>query len=334
MGWISVALAHKFVNLATLDQHRRARFLRGLGIEPHTPVDPKDMVSDGDFYAMIEQLADHTPGGRVLAVRVGASMTCDEYGAFGLAFKTASTLAGSYARVARYGRIITSLANFRLVPDTDTSFLEVIPAVTDRPGVQMTNELALAAATALSREVCRDRFTPVAVHIAHKAPGDTAAYRDHFQCPIHFQAGRDALEIAQPVLNSPNRLADAGISAFFDSHLDDAVTDLPKDVGLIRRVRNEIAQTLSEGIPKLPAIAKQLGMSGRTLQRRLATTDHSFQSLVEHSQRELAGRLLRTTDHSIMEVAFLSGFTDQSTFTRAFKRWHGHTPREHRLRIQ
>ncbi len=332
MGWISVTFVHKFVNFAAADQGERARLLRALGVEPTGPVDPKDMVTDTDFFGMVEHLSSSTPSGRSLAIRVGASMSCDEYGAFGLAFKTALNLAGSYKRVERYGRIITSIANFRMVDGERSTFLEVIPAVVVRPGLQMTNELALAAATALSREVCRDDFTPLAVHMAHRAPGTISCYRDHFQCPIHFQAGRDALEVSHQAVNSPNRLADEGISAFFDTHLDNAVSDLPKDVGLIRRVRSEIARTLSEGLPKLSAIAQHMGMSGRTLQRRLASTDHTFQSLVESSQRELASRLLRTTDHSIMEVAFLTGFTDQSTFARAFKRWNGHTPSDHRLR--
>ena len=335
MGWISVAFAHKFVGFATPSEAERSRLLRSAGVDPQAPVDPSQMLSDSEFFDLLEYLAHKVTGGRSLAVQVGASMTCDEYGAFGLAFKSAVDLAGSYKRVERYGRIITSLANFRLVPGEETSFLEVIPGLDDRPGLQMTNELALAAATSLSREVCHG-FAPVAVSMAHgrpENPADVSIFEDHFGCPIHFRAGRDALEVSCQTLNRANRLGDAGISRFFDSHLEDALAELPEDGGLQRRVCTEIAQALSEGVPRLPKIARHLGMSARTLQRRLASGGQTYQSLVENAQRELASRLLRTTDHSIAEVAFLTGFTEQSTFSRAFKRWSGQTPRDHRLRV-
>lgn len=332
MGWISVTFAHKCVSFASEDEAERSRLLLAAGVEPKASVDPAQMLPDTDFFDLLEQLARNVLRGRGLAVRVGASMTCDEYGAFGLAFKSALDLAGSYKRVERYGRIITSIANFRLVPGESTSFLEVIPGLEDRPGLQMTNELALAAATALSREVCQEEFSPVAVHISHDSPGDISSFKDHFRSPIHFRSGRDAIEVSRETLSRANRLGDAGISRFFDSHLEGALAELPEDGGLQRRVCSEIAQALSEGVPRLADVARQIGMSGRTLQRRLASGGYTYQSLVESAQRELASRLLRTTEHSIAEVAFLTGFTEQSTFSRAFKRWIGHTPRDHRLR--
>jgi len=88
---------------------------------------------------------------------------------------------------------------------------------------------------------------------------------------------------------------------------------------------------LSEGVPTVTDIASQLGMSGRTLQRRLSDKGASFQSLVDLARRELAEQLLKDTDYSLAEVAFLTGFAEQSGFTRAFKRWAGQTPRSYRL---
>jgi AraC-like DNA-binding protein len=72
-------------------------------------------------------------------------------------------------------------------------------------------------------------------------------------------------------------------------------------------------------------------MSSRTLQRRLAEQGHSYRTLVDASRRQLAKHLLRKSDFSLIEVAFMTGFADQSAFTRAFKRWSGHTPRAYRL---
>ena len=81
----------------------------------------------------------------------------------------------------------------------------------------------------------------------------------------------------------------------------------------------------------LSDIARRLGMSGRTLQRRLSDEGYSYQTLVDESRRQLAKRLLHQTDFSLVEVAFMTGFSEQSAFTRAFKRWAGQTPRSYRI---
>lgn len=92
-----------------------------------------------------------------------------------------------------------------------------------------------------------------------------------------------------------------------------------------------MASVLSEGVPTLSLIASELGISARTLQRRLSDQGHSFQGVVDMARQDLAQRLLRETDYSLAEVAFLTGFAEQSGFTRAFKRWAGQTPRSYRL---
>ncbi|MEM7423891.1 MAG: helix-turn-helix transcriptional regulator, partial [Pseudomonadota bacterium] len=101
---------------------------------------------------------------------------------------------------------------------------------------------------------------------------------------------------------------------------------LADDQGLDRRVRIQISHALSEGVPSVSAVADRLGMSGRTLQRRLAEQGHAYQDLVDETRHDLAKRLLQRTDYALAEVAFLTGFAEQSTFTRAFKRWSGQTP--------
>lgn len=331
MGWISLLFVRKVVDFATEDEEERAALAQRVGLQPEAPVDPQQMLGDAEFFALLERIAVGLPGGRAVGVRVGASMRCDEYGAFGLAFKTAVDLAGSYERVERYGKIITSLANFRRVPGDGTTFMEVIEGRGARLGLRMVNELALAAALALSREVSRRELEPTAVWFAHEAPEDLSDFEAHFRCPLRFSTGRDALEIPDARLRTPNRLGDAGVSEFFVAHLDDALTDLPADDVLGRRVRTEISRALSEGVPALSRTARRLGMSARTLQRRLAEQGLAYQSLVDEAREELADRLLRESDYSLAEVAFLTGFSDQSTFGRAFKRWRGQTPRAYRL---
>ena len=158
-----------------------------------------------------------------------------------------------------------------------------------------------------------------------------AIYENHFGCPVHFETERDALEINPESLRVPNRLGDETIARFFDQHLEAALASLPDDNSLEKRVRLTVAQLLSEGVPPLSLVAANLGLSARTLQRRLADQGQSFQNLVDQSRRELARQLLTETNYSLAEIAFLTGFAEQSGFNRAFKRWEGQTPRSYRI---
>ncbi len=102
-------------------------------------------------------------------------------------------------------------------------------------------------------------------------------------------------------------------------------------IDLAGRVRLTVTDTLSQGVPTLSAIASELGIGPRTLQRRLSASGHSFQGIVDMARKDLAQRLLQETELCLAEIAFLTGFSEQSGFTRAFKRWAGQTPRSYRL---
>ena len=84
----------------------------------------------------------------------------------------------------------------------------------------------------------------------------------------------------------------------------------------------------------LSDVAKHFGMSGRTLQRRLSDLGYSYQTIVDESRRQLAEHLLLDTEYALIEIAYMTGFSEQSAFTRAFKRWLGQTPLHFRTQHQ
>ena len=177
-------------------------------------------------------------------------------------------------------------------------------------------------------------FNPLAIYFKHSAPASTEAHERHFACPVYFSSGKDALLVSKGALQGPNRLGDQSISKFFDAHLEAELCKLEDDTSLDKRVRIQISQSLSEGVPAISAIGSRLGMSGRTLQRRLSDRGLSFQTLVDEARRQLAEKLLAQSQYSLAEVSFLTGFSEQSAFARAFKRWSGQTPRSFRLEVQ
>ena len=331
MGQITALFVHKVIAQADESLDMRA-FLSAVGVDPDAAVDPKVMVQDTDYYQFFEDLARADPNGVELPLRVGATMRCEDYGAFGLAWKSAPDLRGSCERAARYARVLTSVAAYRVREAEEGVYMHLLREG-DRAqlGLRLSNEATIASIAAISQEVSTSAFQPLSIYFKHRAPAPSTAHERHFGCRVHFGADIDALLVSHETMQAPNRVGDPGIVKFFDTHLEEELARFEDHASLERRVRLQIAQSLSQGVPTVSKIANHVGMSGRTLQRRLSERGYSFQKLVDESRRELAERLLRETSYPLAEVAFLTGFSEQSAFNRAFKRWQGQTPRSFRL---
>ena len=325
MGQVTSLFARKVVEEVEGPADKDA-LLGTLGLERGGPVDPAHMIADTEYYDFLERVAAVDTNPTTISLRVGAAMQCDDYGAFGLAWKSATTLRGSYDRAQRYALVLTSVSMYEVERTFNGAFIHLHRDGERRLGLRLSNEATLASIAAISREVASSPFRALEVHIKHPAPDSTRAHEAYFECPVHFESDRDALLVSKQTLDTPNKLGDARIASFFDTHLDAELSNLDGAISLERQVRDLIATSLSEGVPLLSDVASRLAMSGRTLQRRLAEVDSSFQTLVDESRRQLAQRLLRETEYSLIEVAFMTGFSEQSALTRAFKRWVGQTP--------
>jgi AraC-like DNA-binding protein len=330
MSQITSLYVYKVVSQVSAGVETRD-LLKDMGINPDDPINPKLMVSANEFYDFFASLAARDPNGLTLPLRIGATMKSDEYGAFGLAWKSAPNLRGSYIRAERYGHVLGSAETYTLCKTNNGLFFDLQKAGDGRLGMILSNEASMSAVDVISKEVSAANFMPLAVYFKHAPRGNVSVYEDHFDCPVYFETDRDALLVSEESLDAHNKLGDQTIASFFDRHLEQELASLSDEKGLEQSVRRVVANVLSEGVPTLSLVANEMGMGTRTLQRRLSDQGHSFQSVVDMARKDLAQRLLRETEYSLAEVAFLTGFSEQSGFTRAFKRWAGQTPRSYRL---
>ena len=146
---------------------------------------------------------------------------------------------------------------------------------------------------------------------------------------MHFEAPATSLRFSGRTLATRTRLGDAGLSAYLLAQLDDLHAE-QSERSVVLRVRAAVADTLCDGVPSKTDIARRLGMSERTLHRRLAEHDETFQAVVDQVRLDVARSLLTDGNRPLGEVAYFTGFSAQSGFTRAFKRWTGQTPLAYR----
>lgn len=303
--------------------------LASVGLELDAESDPKKMLLDTVYYDLLERIAGMV-NVTELPLRTGASMRLDEYGALGLAWKAAPTLLGSFSRVERYARVWTSVVEYELrAADSGTLFI-LHRSGERRLGLRLSNEATLASAVSISRQVSPAPFAPLEVHLKHPSPRTTEFHERYFGCPVYFDSDLDALLLSPESLAQSNKLGDEGITRFLDSHLEEELREVVEEASVELLAKDAIARSLSEGIPKMADVAKSLGLSARSLHRRLADDGLSFRTLTETTRKELAEGLLRDERYSLSEIAFLTGFSEQSAFNRAFKRWIGRSPAAHR----
>lgn len=325
VGYVTAVFARRMIQAAgkSVDGHA---LLRSVGLEPDETLDVTQMIADDAYYDLLERIAATMDDAFELPLRVAPLMRPDDYGALGLAWKSAPTVHGSLERVERYCRLWTDNLTYEIRNRDDGIDFVVHRSGQRRLGMRLSNEATIASATSLIRQTSSPRFRPLEVSLKHAAPGSTSAHERYFGCPVRFGCDDDALSISHDALARSNRLADDGISRFLISHLEAEIESVGIDTPLEDLVRREVSRSLSEGVPGMVDIARRLAMSDRTLHRRLAEINLSFKTLVDTTRRDVAETLLRTSRYTLTEVAFLTGFSEQSAFNRAFKRWTGRTP--------
>lgn len=192
------------------------------------------------------------------------------------------------------------------------------------PGADQVTYGALAIACNLMRAVCGDSFKPRRVTFAYRQPRDASHFRSFFGCPVGFDADRSALTFDARWLAAPVKDADRYIRAIFEAQLAASVAGhhgVTED-----RVRRVVRTLMATGRFSEEAVARAFGMSVRSLARRLSDRGSSFRRVAHQARYDAARALLGDSAVPIVEIAARLGYSEQSTFARAFRRWSGTSP--------
>ena len=303
--------------------------LESVGLSPTT--DPaaamNERVDEEAYYAFLERAT--LPDDDGLPYRYAEALHPDDFSALGLALKTADTLRDSLRRLVRYILLLSDTLEYELRDRPDGGATLVLIRPHHRRGAALANECALGAVVQMLRVAADKRVTPTAVSFCHDRPASITEAHSFFGCPVRYDERANGIEIDARTLETRAKLADAGLSAFLVAQLEQLRSG-EEERSLVSQVHATITDLLPDGAPTKAVIARRLGMSERTLHRRLAEHEETFASITSRARRDAAEALLGDDRHTLAEVAFLTGFSDQSSFQRAFKGWTGETPRAFR----
>ncbi len=286
-----------------------------------------------DTYISMNQLValvlyfSHQVGDEAFCVR---HIDCIQDGHFGIvdsAVISAPDMGSSMEILCRYMLVVADIPLVTL----DKEAAGVWFRWTYPPLVQ-NNEILGARSVALTiarlRSLYGNDVTPQRVSLQMPLPNDTLPFRDAFRSPVEFGAEMNEILFDRAYMGRKNRIADpyAHEIAIALANRILAERRLPDDLSI--RTREDVFQNLSDDGPSIKETAKRLGMSTRSLQRRLEELGTNFQKLADEVRATKAHLMLTDGDLPMGEIAYQLGFSNQANFTRAVKRWYGKAPRE------
>jgi AraC-like DNA-binding protein len=299
-----------------------APILRSLGIDAAAFERSAARLPASTAWALWRAAVRHS-GIEELGLRVAESAVPNSFDLLGYLGVTSATVGDAVRCLVRYAPLLVDslrIAVTRIGRDTWVRFdapLDVPRAVSD---------YRVALLIRMSRLVTGKVLVPREVHFGYPAPPLPEPYALAFGAPVHFRRSRDGVVFSTGLLDVPLLGADPRLCAILETHARQVLGQPSHPSEFRDRVSRALLDALESGGMSHESVADQLGMSSRTLRRRLREEGTSHRELLDDLRHDLAMRYLREPGRTISEVASLLGFADARALGKAFKRWTGRTP--------
>ena len=278
------------------------------------------------YFALIDLVAEVVDDD-CFGLHFGAAHAFETAGVFNYIVQNSPNVGAAIANSVRYLRLIVDAAELSVELTGSRACLTY--RVTDPTIVPSRHftELVIAYGLKGMRVIVHDdRWTPHEIRFRHAPPTDLSPYEQLFGATVRFQQDADALLFDRSLLSQPIHTADHQLLRILEAHAQEILAELPPADDLVNRLEQFVVGALPNASAGLSAAARALGMSTRTLQRRLRERGIVYAALIDELRRRLSGRYLADRDLSLGEIAYLLGYSESSAFNRAYRRWTGRTP--------
>ncbi|MFT3922185.1 MAG: AraC family transcriptional regulator ligand-binding domain-containing protein [Myxococcales bacterium] len=308
----------------------RADFLSRIGLEP-SDLEDQDGFVPLEAYARAWEFLDAQAGHEELGLALVGAASLHALGALGYAMVHAESALAALLLFRRHRRLMSdSLAPEIDVDDSQVVFHLVWPARFAR--ITALADQALAGPIHVMRALTKlPESVPLALEAWYQGPRPAGMDRAQaLGCKVRYGAPEMRLVLRREPLEAALPRHDPELFRYLSRHTEAIAARVPQTAPTRDLVRRALVESLRQGEPIQADVGRKLGLSERTLQRRLRDEDTTFAAILDDLRRELAQLYLASPDVSLHEVAFLLGYSEPSAFHRAFRRWTGLTPQAFR----
>jgi AraC-like DNA-binding protein len=266
-------------------------------------------------------------GDPCFGLKVGQNIRPTTFHALGFSWIASRTLLESLQRFVRYSRLVTTAPLSLNLCKEDEMWMFEDHALQEnkRYAHPAAVDAFMMAVVALCRQASNAHFHASKVEFCHPDYGQADTYIRTFDAPVSFDAEFDRIYFDAEKMETPLPGDNLELALVNDKIAEDYIAALdPKNI--TTEVRKLLIELLPSGEASQQEIAQQMNRSLSTLQRQLAGEGTNYKEIREQTRRELAEKYVREGRYSLSQIAYLLGFSDQSNFSRAFRRWTGHSP--------
>lgn len=333
LGQTSVAALLRYLRYA---EHLRLdcdRALAAAGLRSQDLTDTNLRLPGSALENLVATLAE-TAADPLFGLRAARFIQPGSWSVLGYITMNCATLGEAINRIVPYEKLVGDAGTSRLEPAGD--HLRLVWHCRHQ-AAQVRRHLVenvLAAWLLYARWISDRPYSPRAVWFEHVRPAGAAStdYEDVFGCPVLFGQTCNALLIPWEYLDLPLRQADPALLRTLEEHALAQLATLSDSEPLPLRVKHALRRLLGHSLPRKEEVAARLGLSVRTLQRRLQQAGTGYQEILDQLRRELAEDYLLRSELSLQEIAERLGFSEARSFHRSFKGWTGMAPGEYRRR--
>ncbi len=283
----------------------------------------KNLVSTAQSFAIwraVGELNDDPATGLKLA----RGIEVEHYHPATLAALHARTYRDALSRMARYKQLCCA-EEMRLTEGKSECVIDFSWPFAKEPTPALLTDAAFAFVVELGRRGTKTKLQAKRIELK-RAPGPAQHHEAFFMCPVKYRARRDAIMLQPADLDLPFVTHNAELIEMLTPLLDRQLAGRKTQEKIVDQVKWILKRLLSGSRPDIVLVAKELGMSGRTLQRRITDEGATFRQLLNEARQELVRQYLSDPSIEINETAFLLGYEDPNSFYRAFRTWEGTTP--------
>lgn len=262
-----------------------------------------------------------------IGLAIGQNIPLDVTGLWGFLLRSSPTYGAMLQRAAKYIRIVNKFSEFE-IDERGAQVALVSPHPDPSPFGPRHHLVAATMSHWISwgRELTGVMFPVDEARFTGFEPVDRAPYQSFFRGKLAFKANEDAYILARDVLSLPLKEATPELSTAFERLADALVSRLGPKTSFVNDVRDALAEELISGIASEENVAKRLGITPRTMHRRLVEEGSTFRKARDELLLRRAERLLLERSIALGEVCYLMGYSEPANFNRAFRRWTGLTP--------
>ena len=250
-----------------------------------------------------------------------------EVGLLFYASSAAKNIGEMLALYARYSRVVNEAVRVKLLKAKKQVVVEFNFVGVSRHHARQNAEFILAASLKAMREVSGRNIRPIRVEFVHERNSDLREFERFFGCPVEYGAMSDQWSFSNETLALPLITGDPYLLETLQPFCDEAARERNTAAGTLQAaVENEVQKLLPHGKANRQAVALALGISERTIARRLGAEGTTYEEVVDHLRRSLALQYIKEPGISLKQIAWLLGYEGSTSFSHAFARWTGGSP--------